>query len=348
MPTRSAALAGGLLLSLPLLLSSTSAQEPLPWQRGPEQRAQPRDDGYRQYDRAPRYDEQEDANRPYAPRYSAPGAPPSNDPYAPRTGSVRAPGDDAYRPPATGQGYEPPRGPIEAYPPPRPGYAQGYPPPPGQPYGQPYPPPQGYGQPYSRPAQPYGQPYTPPPEAYDDPRDRRARYDPGPPRYDEPAAGSYSTREILDAGHGFFGTVSKGLASVVEYVFQKQGRPNGYILGQEAGGAFVAGLRYGEGILYTKDAGSHRVYWQGPSIGYDAGAEGSKVLMLVYNLRDPEEIYQRFGGVDGSAYLVGGVGVTFQKNEHVVVAPIRSGVGLRLGANIGYLKYTRRPTWNPF
>jgi len=343
MPTRSAALAGGLLLSLPLLLSSTSAQEPLPWQR-----AQPRDDGYRQYDRAPRYDEQEDANRPYAPRYSPPGAPPSNDPYAPRTGSVTAPGDDAYRPPATGQGYEPPRGPVEAYPPPRPGYAQGYPPPPGQPYGQPYPPPQGYGQPYSRPAQPYGQPYTPPPEAYDDPRDRRARYDPGPPRYDEPAAGSYSTREIMDAGHGFFGTVSKGLASVVEYVFQKQGRPNGYILGQEAGGAFVAGLRYGEGILYTKDAGSHRVYWQGPSIGYDAGAEGSKVLMLVYNLRDPEEIYQRFGGVDGSAYLVGGVGVTFQKNEHVVVAPIRSGVGLRLGANIGYLKYTRRPTWNPF
>ena len=346
MPTRSAALAGGLLVSLPLLLSSTSAQEPLPWQRGNE-RYQQRDDGYRQYDRAPRYDEQEDANRPYAPRYSAPGAP-QNDPYAPRTGSVRAPGDDAYRPPATGQGYEPPRGPIEAYPPPRPGYAQGYPPPPGQPYGQPYPPPQGYGQPYSRPAQPYGQPYTPPPEAYDDPRDRRARYDPGPPRYDEPAAGSYSTREIMDAGHGFFGTVSKGLASVVEYVFQKQGRPNGYILGQEAGGAFVAGLRYGEGILYTKDAGSHRVYWQGPSIGYDAGAEGSKVLMLVYNLRDPEEIYQRFGGVDGSAYLVGGVGVTFQKNEHVVVAPIRSGVGLRLGANIGYLKYTRRPTWNPF
>ncbi len=359
MPTRSAALAGGLLVSLPLLLSSTSAQEPLPWQR---ERYQQRDDGYRQNSRVPRAEEEEEPatnppgrsdpypgrpNDPYAPRYSAPGAP-SNDPYAPRTGSVTAPGDDAYRPPATGQGYEPPRGPIEAYPPPRPGYAQGYPPPPGQPYGQPYPPPQGYGQPYSRPAQPYGQPYTPPPEAYDDPRDRRARYDPGPPRYDEPAAGSYSTREIMDAGHGFFGTVSKGLASVVEYVFQKQGRPNGYILGQEAGGAFVAGLRYGEGILYTKDAGSHRVYWQGPSIGYDAGAEGSKVLMLVYNLRDPEEIYQRFGGVDGSAYLVGGVGVTFQKNEHVVVAPIRSGVGLRLGANIGYLKYTRRPTWNPF
>ena len=135
---------------------------------------------------------------------------------------------------------------------------------------------------------------------------------------------------------------------MVEYAFQKQGRPNGYILGQDAGGAFVAGLRYGEGMLYTKDAGTHRIYWQGPSIGWDAGAEGSKVMVLVYNLRDPEEIHQRFGGVDGSAYLVGGVGLTFLKSGPVIVAPIRSGVGLRFGANVGYLKYTRRPTWNPF
>jgi hypothetical protein len=347
MPIRSAALASGLLVSLPLLLTSTSAQEPLPWQRGGDERYQ-RDTPYRPNDRAPRYDEQEadrpDNRAPYAPRYSAPGTP-SPDPYAPRPGVGRPPADDAYRPPASG--------PIEAYPP-RPGYAQGpYPPPPPQPYGQPYPAPgQPYSQPYSPQARPYGQPYTPPPEAYDDRRygsaDYGRRYEPGPPRYEEPADGSYSTREILSAGHGFFGSVSKGLASVVEYVFQKQGRPNGYILGQEAAGAFVAGLRYGEGILYTKDAGSRRVYWQGPSIGYDAGAEGSKVMMLVYNLRDPEEIYQRFGGVDGSAYLVGGVGVTFQKNEHVVIAPIRSGVGLRFGANIGYLKYTRSPTWNPF
>ena len=100
----------------------------------------------------------------------------------------------------------------------------------------------------------------------------------------------------LDAGHRFFGTVTKGLAEVVEYAFQQQGRPNGYILGQDAGGAFVAGLRYGEGTLYTKDAGSHRVYWQGPSIGYDVGGDGSKVMVLVYNLRDPADIYQRFGG----------------------------------------------------
>jgi hypothetical protein len=345
MPSRSSALAGGLLLCLPMLLSSTSAQEPLPWQRDAEPRYQ-----------AP-YAEEPGPNRPGRNTGAYPGSRPS-DAYAPPYGGQRVPTDEASRPPPYGQGYEAPRGPNDAYTPPRPGYAQApYPPPPGQPYGQPYPPSasQGYGQPYSSPGQPYGRPYTPPPEAYDDPRERRygsadygRRYEPGA-RYDDgPPDGGYSSREILEAGHGFFGSVSKGLASVVEYLFQKQGRPNGYILGQEASGAFVAGLRYGEGVLYTKDAGHHRVYWQGPSIGYDAGAEGSKVMMLVYNLRDPEEIYQRFGGVDGSAYLVGGVGVTFQKNAHVIVAPIRSGVGLRLGANIGYLKYTHRPTWNPF
>lgn len=166
-----------------------------------------------------------------------------------------------------------------------------------------------------------------------------------PPPYDD---GSYSSDEIVGAGHQFFGDVSKGLANVVEHAFQKQGRPNGYILGEEAGGAFVAGLRYGEGTLYTKNAGTHRIYWQGPTFGYDFGAEGSKTLILVYNLRHVDQLYNRFAGVDGSAYLVGGVGVTFQTYDDVVLAPIRSGVGLRLGANVGYLKYTRTPTWNPF
>jgi len=186
------------------------------------------------------------------------------------------------------------------------------------------------------------------PPRYDDQEDydrRRAR-DPEPPIYEE--EDSYSSNEIVDAGHRFFGGVSKGLAKVVEYVFSQEGRPNGYILGDEAGGAFVAGLRYGEGTLYTKNAGTHRVYWQGPSIGYDFGAEGSKTMILVYNLRHVDQIYHRFAGVDGSAYFVGGVGVTFQSHDDIVLAPIRSGVGLRLGANVGYLKYTRSPTWNPF
>ena len=155
-------------------------------------------------------------------------------------------------------------------------------------------------------------------------------------------------KPIIEAGGRFFGSVSKGLASVVEYAFQKSGRPNGYILGSDAGGAFVAGLRYGEGTLYTRDAGSHRVFWQGPSIGYDFGGEGSKTMVLVYNLRDPSQIYERYAGVQGSAYLVGGVGMQFQTHGNVTLAPIRSGIGLRLGANVGYLKYTRSPTWNPF
>jgi hypothetical protein len=160
--------------------------------------------------------------------------------------------------------------------------------------------------------------------------------------------GTFGLEEIKDAGHRFFGRVSMGLAEAIEYTFHRAGRPNGYILGEEAGGAIIAGIRYGEGTLYTKDAGDHRVYWQGPSVGYDLGAEGSKTMVLVYDLQSPGEIYRTFAGVGGSAYLVGGVGVTFLARGHVILAPIRSGVGLRLGANIGYLKYTREPTWNPF
>jgi hypothetical protein len=160
--------------------------------------------------------------------------------------------------------------------------------------------------------------------------------------------GTYSLEEITAAGNNFFGKVTIGFARVIEYAFHRAGRPNGYILGNEAGGAFIAGLRYGEGVLYTKDAGNHRVYWQGPSLGYDFGAEGSKTMVLVYDLHSPGEIYNTFAGVEGSAYLIGGVGVTFLNRYDVTLAPIRSGVGLRLGANIGYLKYTREPTWNPF
>lgn len=182
-----------------------------------------------------------------------------------------------------------------------------------------------------------------PRDAYRSPPPHRDHYREPPPH-----DGTFSMDEIVRAGHGFFGSISQGLASVIEYAFKRQGRPNGYILGEDVGGAFVAGLRYGEGRLYTRDAGTHKVYWQGPSIGYDAGAEGSKVMVLVYKLRDPSDIYQRFGGVAGSAYVVGGVGLTFQQRNHIVLAPIRAGVGFRLGANVGYLKYTRRPTWNPF
>jgi len=164
----------------------------------------------------------------------------------------------------------------------------------------------------------------------------------------QPAGPQYSSNELVDAGHRFFGTVSRGLAQIIERAGSQFGLPNGYILGQEGGGAFIGGLRYGEGTLYTKNAGDLRVYWQGPSVGWDFGGEGARTMMLVYGLPATQAIYQRFGGVDGSAYVVGGFGMTVLTWNNVVVVPIRSGLGLRLGASIGYLKFTDRATWNPF
>jgi hypothetical protein len=171
---------------------------------------------------------------------------------------------------------------------------------------------------------------------------------PSPPPPQPAAANQFSPNEIIDAGHHFFGSVSRGLATVVEKAVSQWGQPNGYILGEEAGGAFVGGLRYGDGTLYTKNAGDLRVYWQGPTLGFDAGADGARTMMLVYNLPRTAAIFERFGGIDGSAYFVGGFGMTALTANDIVVVPIRSGVGLRLGANLGYLKFTERPTWNPF
>ena len=159
---------------------------------------------------------------------------------------------------------------------------------------------------------------------------------------------TFSPGEVVNAGHRFFGTVSRGLAAIVEKATSQWGLPNGYILGQEAGGAFVAGLRYGEGVLYTKNAGDLRVFWQGPSVGFDAGGEGARTMMLVYNLPATGAVYQRFAGIDGSAYFVGGFGMTALTAGGIILVPIRSGVGLRLGANVGYLKFTPSATWNPF
>lgn len=158
----------------------------------------------------------------------------------------------------------------------------------------------------------------------------------------------YTMQEIVDAGHGFFGSTSGGLAKVVENAFSKYGLPNGYILGQEGSGAFVAGLTYGEGDLYTKNAGQHNVFWQGPSLGIDWGGQGSRAMMLVYNLPAVPSLYKRFGGVSGSAYVVAGVGMTVLTDDNIVLVPIRTGIGARLGINVGYLKLTEQPTWNPF
>ncbi|GEO99554.1 DUF1134 domain-containing protein [Methylobacterium haplocladii] len=159
---------------------------------------------------------------------------------------------------------------------------------------------------------------------------------------------SFRPAEIVDNGHKFFGSVSRGLALTIEEATKRWGEPNGYILGQEASGAIVGGLRYGEGTLYTRNAGNRRIYWQGPSIGFDMGGDGDRTMMLVYNLPGLPDLYQRFGGIDGSAYFVGGFGMTAVTNDGIVVVPIRTGVGARLGINIGYLKFTSKPTWNPF
>jgi len=169
-----------------------------------------------------------------------------------------------------------------------------------------------------------------------------------PPQPGPPSSNQFSPNELIDAGHHFFGGVSRGLALVVQKAVSQWGQPNGYILGEEAGGAFVGGLRYGDGTLYTKNAGDLRVFWQGPSVGFDAGADGARTMMLVYNLPRTQAIFDRFGGINGSAYFIGGFGMTALAANDIVLVPIRSGVGLRLGANLGYLKFTERPTWNPF
>jgi hypothetical protein len=197
----------------------------------------------------------------------------------------------------------------------------------------------------------------PPPPAYPAPPPGQQGYPAQPPPQQayppaqpapQPQAQEFSPNEIVDAGHRFFGGVSRGLATIVERAVSQWGLPNGYILGEEGGGAFFGGLRYGEGMLYTKNAGDLKVFWQGPSVGWDFGGEGARTMMLVYKLPATRAIYQRFGGIDGSAYFIGGLGMTALTANDIVVVPIRSGLGLRLGANIGYLKFTPQPTWNPF
>jgi hypothetical protein len=195
-------------------------------------------------------------------------------------------------------------------------------------------------------APPLAQP-LPPPTTVGPSQPPPAQTAPEPPPQSGPA-NQYSSNEIVDAGHRFFGGVSRGLAMIIEKAFSQWGQPNGYVLGEEAGGAFVGGLRYGDGTLYTKNAGDLRLFWQGPSVGFDAGADGARTMMLVYNLPRTEAIFNRFGGINGSAYFIGGFGMTALTADNVVLVPIRSGVGFRLGANLGYLKFTDHPTWNPF
>lgn len=179
-------------------------------------------------------------------------------------------------------------------------------------------------------------------------RAQDADRDPAEPS-DETLEETYSKNEILEAARGFFGATTEGLAEAVEKVFEDQGRPNAYIIGEEASGAIAVGLRYGKGELHMKAAPATRqVFWQGPSIGFDFGGNAARVFTLVYHLPSEDALFQRFPGVEGSFYLFAGVGVNYQRSGDIVLAPMRTGVGLRAGANVGYLHYTRESSWIPF
>ena len=160
-------------------------------------------------------------------------------------------------------------------------------------------------------------------------------------------ADTFDQDSVLKDAEKFFGKGTEGLGKVIEKAFKDHGRPSGYIKGQEASGAVGVGLRYGDGTLTMKNSASHRVYWQGPSIGFDVGGNVSKVFVLVYNLPDASKIFQRFPAVDGSFYYIGGVGINYQQRDNIILAPIRLGVGLRTGASIGYMHYTPKKTYNP-
>ncbi len=159
---------------------------------------------------------------------------------------------------------------------------------------------------------------------------------------------TYTSEEIVAEASKFFGKASADVAQAVERVFARYGRPNAYIIGEEGSGAVVVGLRYGRGTLQYKGGDSMPIYWQGPSIGWDWGGNASKVVTLVYNLRNTSQMFQRYPGVDGSLYLAAGIGVNYQQAGNVVLAPMRTGVGLRAGASVGYLSYTRKASVLPF
>ncbi len=159
---------------------------------------------------------------------------------------------------------------------------------------------------------------------------------------------TYSSEELIRDANQFFGGASEGIAKSIEKAFSEYGRPNAYIIGSEGSGAVVVGLRYGKGTLNYKGGDSMPVYWQGPSVGWDFGGNASKVFTLVYNLNSTYELFQRFPAVDGSLYVVAGVGMNYQRSGNVTLAPIRTGVGLRAGASLGYVNYTRESTVIPF
>lgn len=200
---------------------------------------------------------------------------------------------------------------------------------------------------------------TPPQDDYRDPAQEGPEYRPPvTPQYRTPgqtraeattqSAETYHRDDLIGAGEGVFGKGAEGLAGIIEKILKDQGEPNAYIAGREASGAFVVGLRYGSGILSHKVEGQQPVYWTGPSVGFDIGGDANKVFALVYNLYDTAELYHRFPGAEGRLYFVGGFAATYLRRGHVVVIPIRLGVGWRAGLNINYMKFSHKSKWLPF
>lgn len=175
-----------------------------------------------------------------------------------------------------------------------------------------------------------------------------AQSDEAAPPPQQESGNSFTQNEIVQAGANFFGVTTEAMAKAVQKVFSDNGLPDAYIKGDEGSGAVIVGLRYGQGYLIRKNAEPVKVYWQGPSVGWDFGGNASKTFMLIYNLGDSERLYRRFPGVDGSFYLVAGLGVNYMRSSGITVVPMRTGVGLRAGVNAGYIDFTHEATVNPF
>ncbi|CAN5231776.1 DUF1134 domain-containing protein [soil metagenome] len=186
-------------------------------------------------------------------------------------------------------------------------------------------------------------------DANGEPYARRDLQTPDPePQYPANSrAETFSRDEIVNSVSDFMGVTAEAAGAAIERIFANNGRPTGYIAGEELSGAFIGGVRYGKGLLYMKRRPSQQVFWQGPSVGWDFGGNGSRNFTLCYNLQYGDAIYRRFPGVEGTAYVIGGIGVNYQRADEITLAPMRAGVGLRLGANVGYLSYSRTRHWIP-
>jgi hypothetical protein len=155
-------------------------------------------------------------------------------------------------------------------------------------------------------------------------------------------------QDLFSAAEGVFGKGAEGMAELIEDLLRKQGEPSAYITGREAGGAFIAGVRYGSGTLHHQVEGDRPIYWTGPSLGFDFGADAAKVFVLVYNLYDAERIFKRFPAAEGNAIVVGGFTASYLRRGDMVLIPIRMGVGARLGVNAGYMRFSQKNRWLPF